>query len=445
VRRSVSEGALQLRPLHRERAAAKRWGECSQTPRTVSWSCEFEHTQATRVCAQVVASLVKVRALKQTQGCPRCAIQVWVEGLHRDVRLAVSTGSVCPKNSPGAAHVSWLGRLKEQPERCTGDSWRFVEPPSKREADGAESGEAAKGHRGRKTMAQAVLGMLAAIARMFGAKTVELGAEDNGSGKLIRFYSDLGFTARGMMERNGHPELRMEAPIEVVAGLAPQAWFPGIVPPSFDAWPWLWGVVWEPSLDTVLDALAVPRQWSWMAQWPLGASVGVKFETDNLVGKLAFEVQFRGVRGRELALARSTVRVRQAAVRVIWLGRRCSQPVHPTVKGRSLDGELVPANARGGPSSPTVALALLGVLAALGCWLGCASVELMAVDDGSGRLLAYLKAVGFTEQDPKNLGCSALVADCKELAKRCCPEEWRDRLPPDAELSPLGRTIHAPC
>lgn len=422
----------------------------------LTWCCELDHSAATRLCVQLVASIVKVRKFHTCQGSPRCSIQVWVEGAHRDVRLAVTTGSICPKNSRGAAHVAWLGRPKERPEGHCEVGWRFAEVPEQpAEPEAASSqDEGAHCRRGR-TMAQAALGVLAAVARLFGARTVELGAEDTGSGKLVRFYSDLGFTARGLVERVGRPEQRMDAPIEVIAGHAPEAWLARLVPPSFDAWPWLWSAMGEPSIDMVLDSLGVSRQWAWKVSWPLGAGVAVQLDVDDQTCKLTFEAMLRSSKGTELALARCVVRVQQAGLRVMWLGRSHSQGVHPSVQGRSLEGETVLRSAEGGPGGPSLAVALLGVLAVLGRWLDCRTMELTACDDGSGRLLAYLGSLGFVAQGggkgslsaggaALQCGPTALTADCAELAKCCCPEEWRERLPPDAQLSPLGRTVSAP-
>lgn len=402
----------------------------------LNWSFELEHAAASRVCVQLVASLVNVKQVGPDQALTRCAIQVWVEGARWDVKLATASGSVCPKNSKGAAHLSWLGRPQERPQGHCEHGWRFVEPLEEGEEDPP------RGH--KLSMAQAVLGIFAAVAQLFGARTVELGAEDKGSGKLVRFYGDVGFTARGLMERGGRPEQRMNAPIEVVAGLAPEAWLRGVVPASFDAMPWLWSLISEPSLDMVLGSLGVPREWDWKVAWPLGASVAAGLETDNKAGKISYKAALHSAHGMELALAKGVVRVRTATFRVMWLGRGGSQPAHPSVRGRTLEGEAAARAAGGGPGSPTPAVALLGVLAAFGRWHGCAAAEVMAMDDGSGRLLAYLRGLGFEGEAAADGGAPRLEADCAELARRCCPEDWRARLPPAGQLSPLARIVKAP-
>jgi hypothetical protein len=78
----------------------------------------------------------------------------------------------------------------------------------------------------------------------------------------------------------------------------------------------------------------------------------------------------------------------------------------------------------------TVAIGLLGVVAALALWLGANMMHLQAVDDGSGNLIAYFKEFGFelaegNEKDKQPL----LLAPCDALVQRCCPQDWLSELP----------------
>jgi len=75
------------------------------------------------------------------------------------------------------------------------------------------------------------------------------------------------------------------------------------------------------------------------------------------------------------------------------------------------------------PAKVTAAMALVGFLAALGQWFGASTLELQAIDDGSGRLADYLRSFGL-ERRPEQLS-TLMEAPCEALAMHCCPVEWR--------------------
>lgn len=441
--------------------------------RSVCWSLAIRHCAVSTVHVQLVASVVRVKSSRGFKHLPRCAVEVWAEaaGGQERLRLATTTGAVCPKNDPNALRVCWLGRLKECPLEARGgggtedDAWRYVDL-AEEEADADAGGGASAGDgtsaawprpaRRRRSLAQALLGVLARVGALFGMGTVELGAEDTGTGKLIQFYLTLGFVPKTSLGKMECAELPMRAPLEAVAALAPKEWLAaGLLPGSFDAWPWLWHDVDQPQVDCVLDYLGVRRQWAWKAEWPLGAGVEARLEVEDYNGRIVFVVQMRSRQGSELAYTRGALRLAHSSLRVLWLGRSGSQAVHPSVRG-------LPARAaaqeQGGGGGPTAAMALLGVLCVLARWFDCRNVEINALDNGSGRLIRYLQRHGFAGQcqdmDPQRQPLEALAAageppalaaSCGSMARRCCPEDWLPRLPPDAGLSPLARTVGRRC
>eukprot|EP00747_Dinoflagellata_sp_TGD_P169068 gnl/TRDRNA2_/TRDRNA2_197002_c0_seq1.p1 gnl/TRDRNA2_/TRDRNA2_197002_c0~~gnl/TRDRNA2_/TRDRNA2_197002_c0_seq1.p1 ORF type:complete len:448 (-),score=62.81 gnl/TRDRNA2_/TRDRNA2_197002_c0_seq1:52-1395(-) len=95
------------------------------------------------------------------------------------------------------------------------------------------------------------------------------------------------------------------------------------------------------------------------------------------------------IAGQELAYCRGGLNPKDSIFYVHWLGRlqRCS-PVF--VAERKKRGEL-----EGRTRSVTVAAALLGVATAVARRFGIEQVELVAEDDGSGKLVEYYQRLGF--------------------------------------------------
>lgn len=97
----------------------------------------------------------------------------------------------------------------------------------------------------------------------------------------------------------------------------------------------------------------------------------------------------------------------------------------------------------------TVAVAMLGSIAALGCWFGLAALELQALEDKTGHLAQYLRRLGFVEsllQSSSVVKTRPASGDsrrpwlempCSEVTRRYCPLAWREQLPPDGDLSAL--------
>lgn len=350
---------------------------------------------------------------------PRCAIHVWVEGPD-GTQLAEARGSVCPKNTRSAIHVHWICRAKscrEFPE----DKWRLIE-------------EHPRPSRAKRpwTIPQALLGILAKIGESFGMARVELGAEDQGSKKLIQYYLDLGFS--GTTDRLVLGELSMEAPVACISAFAPQSWIAKLPLADFNAWSWLWGSMQRPSLSSIVNLMGAPDMWQWRVDWPSCAELQIRTSwlSDDATPKVTISAHLRQPQA-ELAYCRAVCRLKQQSVRVIWIGSSGSKPAHASVRGRLLDGS------RGSDSDGkvTIAAALLGSVAALARWFGTEILELTVMENGSGKLLNYLMSLGFRESGGP--GSDGVSISCEQFATKYCPKAWRERLPPDSNLSMLAK------
>jgi len=391
----------------------------------LNWSCPVDHAAITCIRVQLVHSVRLTKKAFEPDVCPRCSIKVWTQGGLKGGKLFHCRGSICPKNALNSLHIAWWGRALQFKGNASGDEWKYV-----------------KGTDG-PSMAQALLGLLASIGGLFGVRTLTLDAEDNGTGKLVEYYRRMGFERVGPIVPG---ENQMKAPLEVVAKLAPQAWHRLLVPDTFDAWKWFWSDVGKQTTQDVLEKLGVPQKWSWKVDWPMGAGVDVRIRCGR--HKLDSEVTLRSNNGTELAFARGALRLKHHSLKVLWMGRSHSQAVHHTVKGRPVHVvKPVEGSRFQGKQDVTSVVALLGVLAVLGRWFGVTNVDLMAFDDGSGKLVSYFcdklcfnkpatqdSTTGSNASDPVNL-----TASCIELRERCCPVEWREKLPPDSQLAMLCR------
>jgi len=347
--------------------------------------------------------------------------------------------------------VNWLGRKGASPsEPVTGSAANKgstpVNPNRKNEGRSASWALVQDGKGGPpQTIAQALLSTLAAVAAQFGVIVVELDAEDNGSGKLVKYYADLGFKVTCQLKGF---DVDMEASCATLSRQAPAEWVRGLVPQDFDAWGWLQPCRSKTSHDggddplrAILLAPDVPWTWTWKVLFPEGARVDAKISL-NKSDRVCCDVWLKNHRDEEIAYARGSIRIRQRTLRVLWFGRSKSRPVHPSVQGqltyRAGDQPLT------APCNCTAATAVLGSLAALGRWFDVTTVPLTACGDTSGQLLCHLKKLGFDElegapavqsvDEPVNL-----TASCKTLVHNCCPPEWCCELPPDSALGMLHR------
>lgn len=427
----------------------------SRTPlEALEWSIPLEHEVI--ACVQ---SRLCVGQGNDLKGSLRFSLEVWADGRDRRGQLAYCRGSICPREM--LLFVHWLGRAKECPSICVAPCEPCLATPViQEEEDDLELSESETGSKSNHywqhtvTVAMALLGIAAALGKLFGVTMVELEAEDDGSGRLIQYYSSLGFEVTAKPpEQKGHPF--MEASAKSIARHAPLAWFADLVPTDFDAGTWLQEGGGKHPIERFLQLAS--SNWQWKVTHPHGAELEVQLSSQKAdLNRVCFDIDLRNCHGIEVAKARGAVRLRQGTLRILWVGRSKSQPIHPSVKGKFLyqiEGSAFEPGAAVSESSEalatagavdvrkvTAAVAMIGILAVLGRWLGATSVEIMAMDDGSGRLVQYFKAIGFVEsKEPScNPQCDdpiAMKAKCEELAMRCCPEEWRGRLPAEVELT----------
>mmetsp|Transcript_133431 Transcript_133431/g.231877 ORF Transcript_133431/g.231877 Transcript_133431/m.231877 type:complete len:463 (-) Transcript_133431:97-1485(-) len=388
----------------------------------------------------------------------RCSIEVFVEDSAEE-EIAYCRGIAIPGDE--RARILWLGRSEE---RAVHKSIR-----GRRIVTGRGVGEVRDEARRfpKRTVAEAVFGLVAAISELFGISSLDLQALDNGSGKLVRLYEDLGFT---QVSEGKDEAIWMEAPCRMIARLAPADWLEDLLPAGFHAQQWLHAQGKRQQLQRLVKK--EPWVWEWKAAWPPGAKIQARARNNKDRLRYTVEASLVGQDGDELVFGHGSVRLRKgnsSLLRLLWLGRSRSRQAHPTVKGRLLSGaprshRLVTEEGREdtgesegkedtsesaaaarkdseeADSQVTVALAVLGVLASVARWFGCATTELVALDNGSGKLVSYLRDFGFSHPPdrPVDPECCWLVSPCKELASLCCPPDWKAELPPADQMSLLA-------
>lgn len=392
--------------------------ESATGPGTLEWVLPVRHSLFSRLRALLVATDTKDR------GSGKCSIEVWAEEEYGEEtsELAYCRGMLCPRE--GRVIVLWLGRSNARTVHQRARGRRSVD------VEGTQY-----------TLAEALFGIVGAIALLFGVKIVELQAKDNGSGKLVDLYLRVGFTKRPQAQGE---ILWMEAPINVVARIAPPQWLDNLVPSSFEARSWMHEAVTKMRFKQDLKSLCQePLRWN--ASWPTGARViarmtpsySSKGSQDQAITRVAMEVSLIDPYDEPLAWASANVRLDMEFCRLTWIGRQKSQPAHQKVRGRAMY-EVSDSSCRK-HDKVTVAMALLGVLAALAHRLGAKMLNLQALDDGSGRLVKYLHRFGLVEP-LEGVGQPSqqpfLSSPCYDLMQHCLPSEWESQLPA-GDMQPL--------
>mmetsp|Transcript_21807 Transcript_21807/g.40599 ORF Transcript_21807/g.40599 Transcript_21807/m.40599 type:complete len:579 (+) Transcript_21807:48-1784(+) len=195
------------------------------------------------------------------------------------------------------------------------------------------------------------------------------------------------------------------------------------------------------SLTFLQESMAtkpVSGQWRWNAEWPADATVDATLTQSKSSKHLRVDVWLHGSCGAELAYVRGAIPPNKRFLRVLWLGCTHSQPVHTSVRSRP--AYFICSDSEGPQVRVTAAVALLGVLAKIACWLDIGSTELEPLDVGSGKLISYLRSFGFQEvhktdaaiddgEGPKMLAHSKSLVDC------CLPAAWHAQLPPQKASS----------
>jgi len=443
------------------REECRREREIGENARILNWTVDVQHETIHRVHATLCASQTKTVRSIGGDDVPACLIEVAAEGPPtaaggRGEKLIRCSGSLVPRNS--RLHVNWLGRTgakgftevaRGRPEILSVKNAKDV---------GMELGGAANKSQKTavRTIAQGVLATLAHVSSLFGMIIVELDAEDNGSGKLVKHYVDLGFRVTNAMPGF---DVEMEVPMGALMKLAPKDWIDKLIPKDFDAWSWL-----QPAdrrdntsdhdpVRGILLAPDVPWAFTWKTAYPADGQIDAKLALNTIDGvsaRVGVEVFLKSVRrDEELAFARGAIRIKQKTLRVIWFGRSRSRVVHDCVRGKLAyaAGDSAADDSEAAPNI-TSATAVLGVLAGLARWFACETVHIIAVPkpgDTEGKLLGHLQSLGFAEVaggTPVAQGDPvAMSTSCEDLALRCCPPEWRSKLPPDAGLCMLAGLI----
>jgi len=204
---------------------------------SVKWFAEVSH--------RFVGSLEARMDVKFAQGKlgpPRCNLKVYArDKSFNKEELAFCHAAFSP--SSRVARIKWLGRSDfrsvHQSIRGRRGVLRAFRPSEGLQLPGIV--EECKGinlppHFFHLTVAEALLGVAIAILLNFGASVVELQAMDDGSGKLVKLYSNLGF---GSLPQVPGAILWMEAPIQNLLEALPTYWADDLLPEDFNGHTWL--------------------------------------------------------------------------------------------------------------------------------------------------------------------------------------------------------------
>mmetsp|Transcript_29685 Transcript_29685/g.84945 ORF Transcript_29685/g.84945 Transcript_29685/m.84945 type:complete len:650 (-) Transcript_29685:211-2160(-) len=176
------------------------------------------------------------------------------------------------------------------------------------------------------------------------------------------------------------------------------------------------------------------------------------------IPKCNIEVWAKGVEEIEVAYCRGVVCPRNECAKVQWLGRSQQRPVHESVRGcRSVSCSSVDAG-KDGAKRLTVAEAMLGLLAVIIERFSLNTLELQAMDNGSGRLVELYLRLGFrnaVQQDRDMIWMDAPTRLISQLAPQawCCdliPSEfdgliWMHKAVAEIEFElTLNRLLHFP-
>lgn len=217
----------------------------TQDHATVKWNTEIGHKLVGSLSARM-----DVKFRKKELGAPKCSLEVWAMGKDDEssVELAYCHANFCPTKK--ITRIKWLGRSECRPVHSSVRGMRSVlragAPVPKlclplAALPGAldeepEPRPGGRAPRPKLTVAEALLSVTMSILANFGASTVQLQAMDNGSGKLVQFYANLGL--RELPQIPGEL-LRMEGPVRPVVDALPTYWTDDLVPADFDGPTWL--------------------------------------------------------------------------------------------------------------------------------------------------------------------------------------------------------------
>jgi len=456
----------------------------------LDWSVHVMHTTVALLKAKLTASLTGAK-----RNIPKCCIEVWADdgigAYDDDPELAYCKCMVC-FGLPGA-RVLWLGRSGQRHihDRIRGKL--VVSEPAEHPAHEHQS----------RTLAQAIFGLAAGISELFGAKVLELIADDNGSGRLVQYYLRLGFIQATIMDGQ---VCVMSAPISKIKALAPPMWLEGLVPVGFDGRQWLYTLApdndrsrsHQPKRSSNSEVLSrnskrtgssstsacaqvsnskragsasptstsaqvsksrsvcsptilQPGNWRWIVTWPCNSHMSVRVAHRRLPGSYRVNLLLTGSNERELACGKGAIPPKRGFIRILWLGRSNSQPVHPSVRGHAAFKTAIgtpraqkASRAVESDGDVTAAIAVLGTFALLGQRLGIDSLDLQPLDMGSGKLIRYLSLHGLKQRAAPATSEGAdsdlwMEAPCEALVRRCCPTSWLNELPPTIDIQSISQ------
>lgn len=258
------------------------------------------HEALTHVRAELRAILGTTRCaerrLADKPGCNRCKVTVWVENDSLEVpEVAYCCGVVFPASQ--TVQICWLGRSDNQPVHESVRGRPSVLGPGV----GAPNAE-------RRTVAEAMFGLVVALDKIMGANNIHLQVLDNGSGRLVEFYRRHNLELLPKQVGEIH---YMQGPADAALWLAPERWLAEIIPENFDVAAW---VSTQLSAQHIVRALRVgdfgrtttDRLWSWNVAWPEGARVDMVFTvSDFSLGGSAVKITLLTKEGIELAFGRA--------------------------------------------------------------------------------------------------------------------------------------------
>jgi len=303
------------------------------------------------------------------------------------------------------------------------------------------------------TVAEALLGLTVAIVRILGAEQVELQAQDEGSGRLVNFYEQVGFTATLKQDDTDHNAhlgkwIHMEGSTAAVAKLAPEAWVEDLVPKNFLPQQWLQRSTTKLWQDRML-ARRLPRL-EWMVDWPtvanLSASIVKCIDHAEYSEGLLIDVKLKNMRDKDVAHGQAVAMIEEG---LLWVRRLacgvgdCWLLAYSPFDAREVQGRI-PSESRAVP-----AMAILGLMASMAMWFGVTVVRLQPFEQGMGRMAQYFLNIGFVSTSPeepaafKDDVAPCLEATCAQLALRCCPMEWTNQLTRAEDVNRFQQSPHA--
>jgi len=186
---------------------------------TVEWNAQISHGVVQAVHAKLTAL-----PPKEYRKRPVCHIEVWACGNVPNLSELVCVSSQVILGGQ-FGRISWMGRSGHRPVHTHIRGWRCVTDPA--------LGESASAPTRKRTILQAIVGLTAAVCETLGVRKVELLADDNGSGRLVEYYGEMGFKVGSPAHQPidvGENLTFMCCDVHTLKPLAPAMWIRRVVP-----------------------------------------------------------------------------------------------------------------------------------------------------------------------------------------------------------------------